>query len=313
VKKILFCLFFLLTTAANAAHSRADRLTVVLDWFVNPDHAPLLVAQEQGFFRQNGVDVKLIPPADPTDGPKLVAAGKADIAITYQPQLLIQVDQGLPLVRVGALVDSPLACLVTLQSENIRDIQALKGKTIGYSADGADRAILQAMLNHRNLTLEETSLINVHYGLVQALLTGNIAAFIGGMRNVEPIELAQSGHPARVFYPEDNGVPRYDELIFVTRRQAADPRLAGFLRALQQAVVFLAAHPQASWEAAIREYPELDNAFNKAAWLDSIRYFARHPADLDKNKYAAFAEFMYQHGLIRQAPEIATYTQKVSL
>ena len=79
----------------------AEKLTVLLDWFVNPDHATLFVAQEKGYFADAGLEVELIAPADPNDPPKLVAAEKADLAVSYQPQLHLQVAEGLPLVRVG--------------------------------------------------------------------------------------------------------------------------------------------------------------------------------------------------------------------
>ena len=93
VRRILFAaVAFALSTQVMAVPGTADaqdRLTVMLDWFVNPDHAPLFVAQEAGYFNDAGLDVELIAPADPNDPPKLVAAGKADVAISYQPQLHI--------------------------------------------------------------------------------------------------------------------------------------------------------------------------------------------------------------------------------
>lgn len=91
-----------------------DKMTILLDWFVNPDHAPLIVAREKGFFAARGLDVDLVAPADPNDPPKLVAAGRADLAVSYQPQLHVQVAEGLPLKRVGTLVATPLNSLVVL-------------------------------------------------------------------------------------------------------------------------------------------------------------------------------------------------------
>jgi putative hydroxymethylpyrimidine transport system substrate-binding protein len=312
LKKILLLIFLMIPLAIYADASQSQPLTVILDWFINPDHAPLLVAEQQGFFRQQGLQVKLVQPADPMDGPKLVAAGKAEIALTYQPQLLMQVDQGLPLVRFGSLVDTPLDCLVTLKSREIRRIEDLKGKIIGYSAGGIDSAMLKTMLRQHGLGLKDVTFINVRYNLIQALLSGNIDAFTGAMRNVEPVQLNQSGHPAQTFYPEENGFPQYEELIFVTNRQMeSDPRLARFLEALHQGIDYLTAHPQKSWEAAIKQHPELNNAMNKASWFASIQYFSKNPALLDKDKYRVFAEFMYQQGLIKKIPELSTYSHRV--
>ena len=94
----------------------ADRLTLLLDWFVNPDHGPILVADQLGYFKAAGLDVDIVAPSDPNDPPKLVAAGQADIGVSYQPQLHIQVDQGLPLVRIGTLVATPLNSLLVLET-----------------------------------------------------------------------------------------------------------------------------------------------------------------------------------------------------
>src|SRR3990172_8195661 len=79
----------------------AEKLPVLLDWFVNPDHAPLIVAKEGGFFERAGLDVTLVAPADPSAPPRLVAARQADIAVTYQPDLMLNLQEGLPLTRIG--------------------------------------------------------------------------------------------------------------------------------------------------------------------------------------------------------------------
>ena len=96
-----------------------NKMTVLLDWFLNPDHGPLIIAQEKGYFADQGLEVEIIAPADPSAPPKLVAAGQADLAISYQPQLHLQIAEGLPLVRVGTLVATPLNCL-QLKSQSFR-------------------------------------------------------------------------------------------------------------------------------------------------------------------------------------------------
>jgi putative hydroxymethylpyrimidine transport system substrate-binding protein len=306
---LLFLLFF---SSLTYALENTPTLTLVLDWFINADHAPILVAQQQGYFQQAGIQVKLIEPADPSDGPKMVAAGKADIAITYQPQFMMQVDQGLPLTRIGSLVDQPLDCVVALAVSGIHNLGDLKGKTVGYSAGGIDSLMLKTMLQKPRLNLSDIKFINVRYALVQALLSGNIDAFTGGMRNVEPIQLKKSGHSPVVFYPELNGFPSYEELIFVINPKNQDDRKLGlFLAALQKGVVYLQQHPQQAWEAAIARYPVLNNPINKASWMDSVQYFSHNPAQLDATKYQTFAEFLQQQKLIQSVPELSTYTKRI--
>ena len=129
VRLVLFALLAALTLRPAAA---ADKLTVVLDWFVNPDHGPIFVAQEMGMFAAAGLEVTVIAPSDSNDPPKLVAAGRADLAITYQPQLYLLVSEGLPLRRVGTLVGNPLNSLVVLADGPVKSVADLKGKRIGY-------------------------------------------------------------------------------------------------------------------------------------------------------------------------------------
>ena len=114
-KLILFSLLVFVHPLASA-----DKFSVILDWFVNPDHGPIIIAQENGYFAEQGLEVDIIAPADAADPPKLVAAGKMDLAISYQPQLHLQVHEGLPLVRVGTLVATPLNCLLVWLTDRLR-------------------------------------------------------------------------------------------------------------------------------------------------------------------------------------------------
>lgn len=174
------------STAQAQVAARAPRhLDVMLDWYVNPDHAPLVVALEKGYFREAGLDVRLVAPSDPNDPPKLVAAGKADIAVSYQPHLHIQVSQGLPLVRIGTLVATPLNSLVVLESSPIRSLADLKGKTVGFATSGTEDAMLGAMLARHGLSMADVTMINVGFGLTPALASGRVDAIIGAYRNFE--------------------------------------------------------------------------------------------------------------------------------
>ena len=167
----------------------------MLDWFVNPDHAPIIVADERGYFANAGLDVEIVAPADPNDPPKLVAAGQADIAISYQPQLHIQVDQGLPLARIGTLVATPLNSLVVLADGPIEEIADLKGRKVGFSVGGFEDALLGAMLGQHGLKLDDVELVNVNFALSPALLSGQVDAVIGAFRNFELNQLELEGRP----------------------------------------------------------------------------------------------------------------------
>ncbi|MEM9242603.1 MAG: ABC transporter substrate-binding protein [Pseudomonadota bacterium] len=270
---------------------QAKPLVVVLDWFLNPDHAPLIVAQQQGFFKKEGLDVKLTSPAQTEDAIKLVAAGKADVAVTYQPRFITIQSRGLPVERVGTLIGAPLDCILALKNGPITSIKKLKGKKVGY--EGTGLAILKRMLQYNGLKLSDVKLIQSSGNMEQALLSHKIDAFIGGYRNFEAIEMTQLGHPPRIFYPEENGVPLYDELILVSnKKEANSARIKKFMRAVQEGAVYLVNHPRQTWETFAKNHPELNNKLNKAAWFKTIPYFAINPLAYDQQRYDNIAAFV---------------------
>jgi putative hydroxymethylpyrimidine transport system substrate-binding protein len=296
----------LLTRAASA--QTPAKLTVLLDWFVNPDHAPLIVAKELGFFERAGLDVTLIPPADPSAPPRLVAAKQADIAITYQPNLYLQVKENLPLVRVGTLVATPLNTLVALKGGPIRSLVDLKDKTVGFSVGGFEDALLGTMLGTVGLSLKDVKLVNVNFALSPALIAGRVDAVIGAFRNFELTQLKIEGKEGIAFYPEEHGVPPYDELIYVVHRdRTADPVVRRFLDAIEAATVFLFNHSEQGWKAFIKAFPKLDDRLNRQAWIDTLPRFAHAPAALDARKYERFATFMKDKGLIDQIAPLGSY------
>ena len=285
-----------------------DKLTVLLDWFVNPDHAHLIIAQEKGFFKAANLEVKLIAPADPSLPPKLVAAGKADLAVSYQPQLHIQVGQGLPLIRIGTLVSTPLNSLVVLRDGPVRRISDLKGKKVGFSVGGFEDALLQSMLLKHGLTLEDVELINVNFSLSPALIAGKVDAVIGAFRNFELNQMDIIKRPGRAFFPEEEGVPAYDELILVAKKDTVnDLRYRRFLDAIENAVTFLINHPDDAWELFIKSNKKLDDELNRRAWRDTLPRLALRPAAYDRVRYQRFAAFLERQGLIKKVLPVSDY------
>lgn len=301
-------LLFLLAIVATPFSARAEELTILLDWFLNPDHGPLIVAQQKGFFADEGLEVTLVEPADPNNPPKLVAAGKAALAVSYQPQLHIQAAAGLPLVRVGTLVATPLNTLLVLADGPIKTIADLKGRKVGFSVGGFEDALLKAMLERSGLKLSDVSLINVNFSLSPALLSGQVDAVIGAFRNFELNQLDIEGHKGRAFYIEEEGVPPYDELILIAHRDKLDdPRLAKVLRAVERGIQFMVNHPAESWAAFTSYRDGLDNELNRRAWRDTLPRFALRPAALDRGRYARFADFLVKQGVIKTVPPLDEY------
>ena len=289
--------------AENAAGAR--KVTVLLDWFVNPDHGPLYVADAKGYFKQRGLSVTFITPSNPNDPPKLVAAKKGDIAVSYQPQHFLHVDQGLPLVRFATLVATPLNCLVVLADSDIRRPADLKGKTIGYSIGGFETVLLNVLLANGGLTLDDVTLVNVNFSLSPSLMPGRTHAVIGAFRNFELNQMDIEGKPGRAFYVEEHDIPPYDELILVAHKDTLQsPLLGKFADALEAGVQYLVNHPKESWQLFVARHTQLDNELNRRAWRDTLRRFALRPRALDRQRYHRFGEFLEAHQMIRTIPQL---------
>ncbi|MBV1790401.1 ABC transporter substrate-binding protein [Marinobacterium sp. D7] len=299
----------LLTALFSAQAFAADKVELLLDWFINPDHGPLIVAQQQGYFAEQNLEVSMVEPADPSMPPKLVAAGKADMAINYQPQLHQQIDEGLPLVRVGTLVATPLNSLVVLKDGPIKSIANLKGRKVGYSVSGFEDALLRAMLEKHGLSLDDIELVNVNWSLSPSLISGQVDAVIGAFRNFELNQMEIEGHPGRAFFVEEQGVPAYDELILVINtKDRGDERYARFMTAVEKATQFIVNHPDEAWQSFVSYKPdELNTELNKRAWADTLSRFALRPAALDTARYQRFGAFMQRQGLTKATPAVDTY------
>ncbi len=300
---VLFLACFFLASATTAL--AAEKITLLLDWFVNPDHAPIIVAQEMGYFADQGLDVEIKTPANPNDPPKLVAAGKADLAVSYQQQLHVQVDQGLPLVRIATLVATPLNTLLVRADSDIHTIGDLKGKTIGYSVGGFETVLLKVMLHKAGLKLSDVNLVNVNFSLTPSLLSKKVDAVIGAFRNFELNQMALEKHPGRAFYVEEYGIPAYDELIIVANRDAiTKAKLRKFVIALERGVQYLVNHPDKSFQLFVKHHKDLDDALNRRAWADTLTRFALRPGAVDQRRYLGFARFLKEQGMIKTVPPI---------
>lgn len=296
MKPTLTALALSLTAAPALAE---DQMTLLLDWFVNPDHGPVILAQELGYFEEAGLDVEIIAPADPSDPPKLVAAEQADLAISYQPQLHLQIHEGLPLIRVGTLVATPLNCLLALKDGPIGSPADLAGRRVGFSVGGVEEAVLGQVLATHGLTLDDVELVNVNWSLSPSLMSGQVDAVIGGYRNFELNQMNIEGVPGRCFYVEEEGVPAYDELIYVANPDNMDrDMILRFLEATERATQFIVNHPDESWEIFSGTAPELNDELNRQAWIDTMARFALRPVAMDEGRYERFEDFLHEAGLI---------------
>jgi putative hydroxymethylpyrimidine transport system substrate-binding protein len=306
--KIITTSFILLTL--SVANAKTDKITIGLDWFINPDHAPLIIAQKRGFFKEVGLEVEMIEPADPNDPPKLVAAGKLDLAISYQPQLHIQVDQGLPVVRVGTLVSVPLNSLVVLENGPIKSISDLKGKKIGFSVGGFEEALLSGMLEKYNIKMTDVDLININFSLSPSLIAKKVDAVIGAFRNFELNQMDIVNHPGKAFYPEEHGVPSYEELIYIANvKNRNNPVFDKFFKAIQKATLTIINDPETTWKDFSTYRKGLDDELNKRAFKDTLSRFTLRPQAHDLKTYEEFGNFLKEKGIIKKNIQAYTFAK----
>jgi len=238
-----------------------------------------------------------------------VAAKQADLAVSYQPALMLDLENGLPLVRIGTLVASPLNSLVVLANSGIKEISDLKGKTVGFSVGGFEDALLGQMLETHGLSLSDINLVNVNFALSPSLYTGAVDAVIGAFRNFELNQMEIDGREGLAFYPEEHGIPTYEELIFIAHPESAQlPKMQKFLDIIDQATAQILENPDAAWADFVAYKPnDLNNILNRRAWTDTIPKLAKKTRSTNPEAWDQFATFMKKRGLISEVKDSKSY------
>jgi putative hydroxymethylpyrimidine transport system substrate-binding protein len=314
----LLALGSLALTACGAAENvttapaSAKRFTVMLDWFPNADHAPLYTAIAHGYFRAVGLDVQPVVPSESAEPLKLLAAGRVDAAISYEPQLLLARDQGLKVVSIGALVQRPLTSIIAPAGSHVERVADLAGKKVGTAGIPYQAAELRAALQHAGVNPASVREVNVGFNLVPAMLSHEVAATLGGFWNYEGIQL-QLRHQRPTVIPIDQaGIPGYDELVVAVRSEEAHHDgvdLRAFMQALTRGERAVRADPRAAARLLMAANPSLEERLQ----LESIEQTlpAAQPAEgrpygyQDPAQWATFGQWMYRQGLLKSNPDTA--------
>lgn len=283
-------------------------LTVTLDWYLNPQHATLLIAREKGMFGRRGLDVTLVTPADPSVTTKLLAAGRTDLAVGRQPQLHALADKGMPLVRVATLLAAPVSGLLirdSLGSEH--DVSAFEGLRIGFTdIDGRD-VFLASMLKELLRVDDALSLVelqNVNYSVLDAMREQQIDAVLVHHRNLLPRQLADEGVSTRVLPIEQSGLPAHDGLILMANRDQLNGKrdaMRRFVEALEEAALWIVNHPTEAWTLLEVAEPALAEQSSRDSWDDIIVRLALQPAAVDQGRYRRLEQYLLQAGFIETA------------
>jgi putative hydroxymethylpyrimidine transport system substrate-binding protein len=291
------------------------RLTLMLDFFPNADHAPIYAAQADGRFKAQKLAVKVRAPSDPSEPIKLVAAGKADLAISYEPELLRARGRGVDVEAVAALVNTPLTTIISLPKAGIRTPADLRGKTVGTAGIDYQSAYLQAILARAHVPASSVKQRNVGFNLVPALVTGKVDAILGGYWNYEAVDLRQRGKDPQVIRLEQAGVPTYDELVIVARSETVkqDPQLLRrFLAGLAAGAADLRADPAKGVDALLEASPDLQRKLQTESVRQTLRYFGSTSGKpygyMDPAQWQAFARFMAANRLLKSGETGGAFT-----
>jgi putative hydroxymethylpyrimidine transport system substrate-binding protein len=284
--------------------------TVMLDWFPNADHAALYAAIAQGDFGAVGLDVKPVVPAETSDPLKLLAAGRVDMAISYEPELLLARDEGLKVVSIGALVQRPLTSIIALGSAHVHSLAQLAGKRVGTAGIPYQAAELRTALQQAGVNPAGVQEVNVGFNLVPAMLSGKVAATLGGFWNYEAIQLQLLHKHPLVIPVNAAGVPSYDELVLAVREQTAHrdgEDLRAFMQALTRGERYVRANPAAAAKLVQAANPSLEPKLERRSIEVTLPAAAPSEAGKpygyqDPAQWAAFGAWMFEKRLLHGNP-----------
>jgi putative hydroxymethylpyrimidine transport system substrate-binding protein len=298
--------------ASGASVGKREAMRIVLDYLPNADHAGLYAAKASGDYARAGLDVALTPPPDPAAPLKLLRAGRADLAISYEPELLLARDGGATdLVAVAALVQTPLTSIMSVGKHAIHDPAQLAGKRVGTAGIPYQSAYLKTILEKAGVDPASVKETNVGFNLVPAMLSGKVDATLGAFWNYEGVDLQRRGRNPVALRMEKLGVPTYAELVVVARRKDLDSdganRVRRFLQATARGYDRVRADPAQGADALVRADSGLDRELQLAAIKASAPVFfpaaAKRPWGWqDRADWDRYAAWMKDNGLLKAAP-----------
>jgi len=300
----------LLLILALAGCSRAQggptKVTMALDWFPWSNHSGLFIAQERGYFREEGLEVNIYTPADPATVLQTVGAGRDDFGISYQVETLLARQQGVPVVSIAALVQHPLNSVMTLKSSGIQRPGQLVGKSVGYPGIAYNEPMLDAMLKSDGASIKDVTLVNVGFDLVPALIGKRVDAVIGAYWVHESISAENQGYPVNVMRMEQWGVPDFYELVLVTSESTIRERkdvVERFVRAVVRGYQEAARDPQKAIDVLKQAKPEIDESIERPGvellaplWTGKAPTFGWQ----EESRWVGFAQWMKDNGLLGQ-------------
>jgi len=301
VCSILLALAVVSISAGIQQAAAAEKLSVMLDWYPNVDHVPIYAALGKGFFKEAGLDVKVLSPSETSDAMKLAATGKVDVAVAYEPQVIIAHASDIPIRVTGRLVGHPLSTLLYLKDKGIKEPKDLSGKKLGYTVPGMMDVLLDAFASINGIGSYET--VNVGFSIIPSLISGKVDAIMGPYKNYEAVEMEMKGYAPGFFEIEKMGIPDYDELIFVSGKNNYAKRknaIDAFGNAMGKAIAFTKNHPDEALALYFSAIPEADRKMEQEAFKRTIPLYAENQIS-SSDRWQDFADFAFKHGLINRS------------
>ena len=305
---VLGALIALALAACGDDDKEEISVRMALDWYPNSNHLGLYIAQEKGYFAEEGLNVTIYTPVDPSTILQTVGKGSDDFGISYQPDVLLARGQGVPVVSVAGMVQHPLNSVMALRSSGITTPKDLVGKKVGYPGIPTNEPLLDTMLKADGARgLEDVELVNVGFDLVPALLSGSVDAIVGAYWTHESILAENEGYPINIMRMEEWGVPDYYELVLVASEDTIKDRpdlVERFVRALRRGYEDAIADPQAGVDILLRgTKDEVDEAIERPGadllvpvWrTETVRF-----GEQDSSRWEEFTRWMQENGLLSE-------------
>ena len=303
-------------TGADAL-APAQPLEVMLHFPPSPEHAGLFTAQEAGAFEDARLEVELTQPPTPSAPLEALQAGEVDIALSYEPELLLARDRGADLVSIGALVQVPLTSVISSGEDAVRRTGQLRGARVATAGLPYQEALLRAILQQKGMRPGDVQLADVGFDLLDATVSDRFAAVFGATWNDEAVELALADRRPAALRVGRLGVPTYAELVFVVRAQDARERgalLRGFMQAVARGHRMLREDPDVGAAVVLRENRDLDRAATRVSVRETLPLFFPRQDDApegeerpfgyqDLAEWDAFGRWMLANGLVRLPPD----------
>ena len=251
----------------GASSAGLRHATLVLDFVPNAVHAGIYRALAAGYYRQDGIDLRVIPPSSTAATLELIDAGKAQFGLADGIDVAQQVASGRGAQAIMAIVQRPLGAPIALATEHLRSAADLVGRTVGITGVPSDLAALDTVVAHAGGDPKKVKVVTIGFNGVEYLEAGKIDAFTGYWPD-DGVSLQVSGHPITVFKLDQNGGPAYPGLVAFTTRKLAkrDPALVrAFVKATVRGYEDTLRDPARSLRELIADNPTIQPKLARAS------------------------------------------------